>query len=76
LVKYYEGNQIIGDKMSRTCSTLRQMRNAYKILVGKSEETRDHFGDTDTKEGIILKLVLRIWDMCSGTFICRFVIKM
>jgi len=31
------------------------MRNAYKILVGKSEGKRDHVGDLGVDAGIILK---------------------
>jgi hypothetical protein len=32
--KYYYDNQI-EDEMGRACSTYGEMRNAYKILVGK-----------------------------------------
>jgi hypothetical protein len=28
------------DEMDRTCSTIREKRNAYRILVGKPEEKR------------------------------------
>jgi hypothetical protein len=34
------------------------VRNAYNILVGKVKG-RDHFGDLDTGERIILKLALK-----------------
>jgi len=33
---YYYGHQIKEDEMGEACSTLGEMRNGYKILVGKT----------------------------------------
>jgi hypothetical protein len=33
----YKGDQIKEDEMGGTCSTYGEMRNAYKILIGKTE---------------------------------------
>jgi hypothetical protein len=38
--------------MDRTCSTLREMRNPYSILVGKCEG-KNYLGDEDIERKII-----------------------
>jgi hypothetical protein len=40
--------------MGETCSTYREVRNVYKILVRKPEQ-RDHVGQLGVDETIILK---------------------
>jgi hypothetical protein len=39
-IKYYYGDQIKEDEMGREYSTHAEMRNVYKILVGKPEWKR------------------------------------
>jgi hypothetical protein len=46
--------QVKDDEMSGACSTNVEKRNAYRILVGKSEE-KYHWEDQDVVEWTILK---------------------
>jgi hypothetical protein len=43
--------------MSGACRTHGEMRNAYKILVGKPEKNRDHSEDLVVHGRIILKRI-------------------
>jgi hypothetical protein len=44
--------------MGGACSTYREKRGAYKILVGRPEGKRD----PDVEGSIILKFVFKKWD--------------
>jgi hypothetical protein len=38
-VKYNQNDKVKEDEMGRVCSTNEEKRNAYRILMGKPEET-------------------------------------
>jgi len=40
VTKYYYGYEILKGKMDGTCRTYEEMRNSYKILVGKRQGKR------------------------------------
>jgi hypothetical protein len=47
LTKFYYGNQIKDNEIGGTCITNRDDKNAYNILVKKSENKSEHLGDLD-----------------------------
>jgi hypothetical protein len=52
MIIHYQGDQIKKEEMGGACSMHGEMRNAYKVLVGKSEE-RDLLGPRHRKENDI-----------------------
>ena len=42
-------------------------RGVYRVLVGKPEGQRDHWGDPDADGRIILRWIFRKWEEVVGT---------
>ena len=47
-------------------------RSAYRVLVGRSERKKNHLGDPDVDERIILKFIFNKWDWEAWTGLILF----
>jgi hypothetical protein len=59
-------DQIEKDEMGGACSTYREWRGVYTVLVVKHEGS-DHLEDPGVNGRIILKLIYRKWDVVAWT---------
>ena len=60
------GDKIENNEMGGACSTYGESRGVYRILLGNLRE-RDHLGDQGLDGRIIIRWIIRKWDVGAWT---------